>query len=76
MNIVRGESTVFAHLQNAATNASMVGSHCVMRAKMMVEGTDTRMKKVGALFNLKTKRLDMGGAKVTFNKINFVERGK
>ena len=41
----------------------------------MFEGTGTRAKKMEASFDLKTKRLDMGGAKVTFNEIDFDERG-
>ena len=41
-----------------------------MRAKRTVDGTDIRTEKTGAAFNLKTKRLNMGGTKVTFNEIN------
>ena len=53
----------------------MIGSYCIMRAKKTVEATNICVKKVGTLFNLKTKRLDMGGAKIAVNKINLIERG-
>ena len=47
-----------------------------MRAKRTIEDTNTCSKKLGALFDLKTQRLDMGGTGITCNEINFVERGK
>ena len=76
LNIIRGESAVFTHFQDVTTKRLMIGSHCIMRAKGMVEGTNIRTKKMGTLLNLKTKRLDMGQTESTFNEVNFVERGQ
>ena len=67
---------MFAHFQDATTKTLIIGNCGVMRAKGTVEGTNTRIEKMRAPFNLKTKRLNVGGTKVTFNKIDFIERGK
>ena len=76
LNIIGSESAVFAHFQNTTAKASMVGSDGVMWTKRTVEGTHTGTKEPGAVFNLKTKRLDVGWMEITFNKINFVEWGQ
>ena len=54
----------------------MIGSDRVVWAKRMIEGTHMRTAETRTAFNLKTKRLIMGWTEVTFNEINFVERGQ
>ena len=76
MNVIGGEGAVFTHFQDETTKTSMISSHSVMWAKRIIEGTDTCTKEAGTPFNLKTKRLDMRWTEITFNKINFIERGQ
>ena len=42
----------------------------------MVKGTHICAEETGTLFNLETKRLNMGWTEIAFNEINFVERGQ
>ena len=66
---------VFTHFQDVTTKVAMVGSNHVMWTKRTIEGTHIGTEEMGAVFNQKTKWLNMGERENTFNEINFVERG-
>ena len=68
LNIIRGESAVFTHFQDATTKTSMVGSDSIMGVKRMVKCINMHAEQVGTSFNLKTKRLNMGRVQLTFKK--------
>ena len=53
----------------------MVGCNRVVWAKRTIEGTHIGAKEMRTVFNLKTKRLNMGQTEIAFNEINFVKRG-
>ena len=54
----------------------MVGSNRVMWTKRAIKGTHISTEETGTPFNLKTKRLNMGRMEITFNEVNFIERGQ
>ena len=76
LDILGCESEVLSHFEDATTKVLMIGSHCVMRAKGTIEGTDTCTEETGTLFNWKIEGLNMRRPEITVNKINLIERGK
>ena len=54
----------------------MVGSNHIVWAKRAIKGTHISVEETRTLFNLKTKRLNMGRTEITFNEVNFIERGQ
>ena len=51
LSVIGCESAMFAHFQDVTSKASMIGSHCVMRAKRTVEGTDKEHRSTVQLEN-------------------------
>ena len=73
--IIRGKCVMFTHFEDVTTKVLVVGSDCIVWAKRAIKGTHICTKETETLFNLKTKRLNMGWMEGTFNEVNFVEGG-